>query len=649
MTSLWLCLIICLALAWETRQAPANPNIQDSITATTTTTTKNAEITQEADAREKRNIEVPPPEILRFMRRFGYLETNPSDSESLYHESAIVEAIKNVQKYGALNQTGELDNQTLELFNKPRCGVPDIEGTPYYLTSSTQRAYVQNIRDRRSESRAGSDFRVRGKRFVVGARTWKKRRIRYFISNWSRKIPKSQVERDIARALELWARYSGLHFVRVNDTDADIILYFGTRYHGDNFSFDGPGNILAHAFYPYEMGSWGGDVHFDEDENWKENSTDLATGVDFYAVAAHEIGHSLGLAHSPHYNSIMFPYYKGPGAGTTLDYDDTLAMYTIYLTKVLEDDENIVTIPEEPQITLTTPTFPVEKEKISKQTTKSTLPSFHDDYETVKQHKSRFASNTTKLTELSTSNTDIPPPIPTLPTLWPKPELSKIPNICLGQFDAVSVLNGTVHVFKNEYVYKLTPRYTVMNGYPLSIYEMFPFLPADVKRIDAAYERYDCAGVFFTGDKYWVFSYAHGKRPILIENSPLPIENLIGYATHIDAVMLWPKNNLTYIFAGEKFWRYNDRLQTLDVGYPKPMRRWPGIPEHIDAAATLNNGKTYFFKNNLYWLYDNANIRPMRGYPRRASNAWLHCVTTTRKPLRNYNTTVTFIAPSALT
>lgn len=174
------------------------------------------------------------------------------------------------------------------------------------------------------------------------------------------------------------------------------------------------------------------------------------------------------------------------------------------------------------------------------------------------------------------------------------------------------------------------------------------------------------------GDKYWVFSYAQGKLPTLIENSPLPIENLIDYMPKIDAVMLWrkflclyngtatseinayflflaAKNNRTYIFAGERFWRYNDRLKMLDIGYPKPMRRWPGIPSHIDAAATLNNGKTYFFKNNLYWLYDNANIRPMRGYPRRASSAWLHCVTTTRKPLRNYNTTVTFIAPSTLT
>ena len=35
------------------------------------------------------------------------------------------------------------------------------------------------------------------------------------------------------------------------------------------FPFDGPGNILAHAFYPYEMDSYGGDIHFDDDEDWK--------------------------------------------------------------------------------------------------------------------------------------------------------------------------------------------------------------------------------------------------------------------------------------------------------------------------------------------------------------------------------------------
>jgi Matrixin len=35
------------------------------------------------------------------------------------------------------------------------------------------------------------------------------------------------------------------------------------------FPFDGNGMVLAHAFYPYEYSSFGGDIHFDDDEKWK--------------------------------------------------------------------------------------------------------------------------------------------------------------------------------------------------------------------------------------------------------------------------------------------------------------------------------------------------------------------------------------------
>lgn len=76
---------------------------------------------------------------------------------------------------------------------------------------------------------------------------------------------------------------------------------------------------------------------------------------------------------------------------------------------------------------------------------------------------------------------------------------SKRPDICLGHFDAVSLIRGEVFIFKDDLVWRLK-NYHIQDGYPVQIHQMFNGLPAVVKHFDAVYERpQDSAIVLFSG------------------------------------------------------------------------------------------------------------------------------------------------------
>lgn len=79
--------------------------------------------------------------------------------------------------------------------------------------------------------------------------------------------------------------------------------------------------------------------------------------------------------------------------------------------------------------------------------------------------------------------------------------LSPIPNICEGKFDAVCYFNNSMHIFKGEYVWQLSPNYRVVFGYPRKLTEIFKELSLHhVKHVDACYERYDKTLLLFSGN-----------------------------------------------------------------------------------------------------------------------------------------------------
>lgn len=89
------------------------------------------------------------------MQKYGYLEAPNSFQEGLqveflYAENSIIDGIKNIQKFGSLEQTGIVDENTIKLMNSPRCGTKDIES-----------------------------HQKRRKRYIIGAQNWKKRQLTY--------------------------------------------------------------------------------------------------------------------------------------------------------------------------------------------------------------------------------------------------------------------------------------------------------------------------------------------------------------------------------------------------------------------------------------------------------------------------------------
>uniref|UniRef100_A0A2K5DTQ0 Stromelysin-1 n=1 Tax=Aotus nancymaae TaxID=37293 RepID=A0A2K5DTQ0_AOTNA len=432
--------------------------------------------------------------VQQYLENYYNLKKDAKQFVRRKDSSPVVKKIQEMQKFLGLEVTGKLDSDTLEVMRKPRCGVPDV-----------------------------GHFNT-----FPGMPKWRKTHLTYRIVNYTLDLPKDAVDSAIEKALKVWEEVTPLTFSRLYEGEADIMISFAVREHGDFYPFDGPGKVLAHAYAPGP--GINGDAHFDDDEQWTKDTT----GTNLFLVAAHELGHTLGLFHSDNTEALMYPVYN-PLTDLTrfhLSQDDVNGIQSLYGPHPGYPEKPLVpkeTVPPETETPATCDSA-LSFDAIS--TLRGEILFFKDRH---------FWRKSLRKLE---------PELYLISSFWPS-----LPSGMDAAYEVTS--KDLVFIFKGNQFWAIRGN-EVQAGYPRGIHTLG--FPPTVRKIDAAIsDKEKKKTYFFVEDKYWRFdensqSMEQGFPRLIADDFP-------GVKPKVDAVL--QAFGFFYFFSGSSQFEFDPNARMV--------------------------------------------------------------------------------------
>uniref|UniRef100_A0A8C7V5A0 Peptidase metallopeptidase domain-containing protein n=1 Tax=Oncorhynchus mykiss TaxID=8022 RepID=A0A8C7V5A0_ONCMY len=316
----------------------------------------------------------------------------------------------------------------------------------------------------------------------------------------------------IRSAFKYWNDVAPLSFREVEYGRADIRISFHTKDATCAVPFDGRGHMLAH------------------DEFWTEG---MFYGINLRIIAAHEIGHALGLDHSQYRSALIAPLYTGYRSNFRLHPDDVKGIQAMYGKWSLI----------EPTVTLPTDSLPDAEGDIPDPFTARL------DAIMLGPWRKTFAFSGDYVWTVSDMGHNAPMKID---RLW----MGLPGNLKTAVY---SQRTNKTYFFKGDIV--IFTRLNVMNMPNNHLKKMFVLITFVLC----------CPSPQGTG--YWQWDELRSSN---LNVYPKPLSNLFnGVPSSPDSAFTWT-NGKIYFFKRDKYWRVNSLL-SVDKGYPLRKReRWIG-------------------------------------------------------------------------